>query len=140
LACRPATLLDAHVAARYLLDFHRAAALPFPTSPAWAHSLFCEHVTDPSKLALMDNGGVLLGVVGNSMLGPFRQAQEIAWWISPEHRGSGMRMLLRYEEWAISMGARMIGVASLSVMPDVERLYERRGFSRLETQWVKVTK
>jgi hypothetical protein len=142
LACRRATLADAVDGARLLLDFHSAASLPFPRSPAWAHAMFCDHVTDPAKLALVTDGGVLLGIVGNSMLGPFRQAQEIVWWLDPAKRsnGDGQDMLARYEEWAINMGALMIGAASLSIMPEVERLYERRGYSRLETHWVMVVK
>lgn len=140
MACRIAKLEDAVTGARLLLDFHKAAKMPFPASGAWAHNLFCECVTDPNRLALVTAGGILLAAVGPSILGPFVQADEIAWWVSPERRGVGASMLLRYEQWAISMGARLIGVASLAAMPEVESIYERRGFARLETHWVKVAK
>lgn len=128
------------MATRMLLEFHRAADLPFAASAAWAHNLFCECVTQPNRLAIVSDGGILLAIAEPSILGPFVQAHEIAWWVTPEHRGAGIRMLDGYEEWAIKHGAHLISVASLSVLPGVEAVYERRGYQRLETHWVKVTK
>lgn len=137
---RIATLDDARRAARCLLDFHQAANLPFKASAAWADALFRSCVTDDDRLALMHESGrgLLLGIIAPSMLGPFLQAHEIAWWVYPDCRGNAADMLEGYEMWALKGGAQIIGVASLAVMPEVERLYEARGYARLEQHWVKV--
>src|SRR5687768_16247741 len=90
---RNCVLADANKATRLLLDFHKASKLPFPSSAAWAHNLFCDGVTNANRLSLVcvqpggDVVGVLLGIVEDSLLGPFRQAQELAWWVHPAHRG-----------------------------------------------------
>lgn len=141
---RNGVLADANKATRLLLDFHKASKLPFPSSAAWAHSLFCDGVTSDNRLALVcaqpDDGmvGVLLAIVEDSLLGPFRQAQELAWWVHPAHRGSGHVMLQHYEAWARERGARIISGSSLVTMPSAEKLYERAGYERAETHWMKV--
>lgn len=140
MACRPGTIADAKRGARMLLDFHKVARLPFHASGAWAHNLFCDCVTQPNRLAIMADAGLLLAITGPAMLGPFIEAHEIAWWVEPGSRGNGdgMRMLDTYEEWAAGQGAKIISVASMAALPAVESIYDRRGFVRLETHWVKV--
>lgn len=93
--------------------------------------------SNPDWLCVERPGGVLLAQIGPSLLGPFKAAQEIAWWVDPSCRGIGLGMLQEYEEWAISKGAKAIRVASLAVFPETEKLYERVGYERLETSWVK---
>lgn len=122
---------------KLLLDFHKASELPFPATAQWADRLYQTARTDPNWTAIERPGGILLGVVGPSLLGPFRVAQEIAWWVDPAYRGGSAGMLCTYQEWAISKGALAIEVKSLAKFPDVEVLYGRMGFERLETSWVK---
>lgn len=137
---RVGTLEDARSATRLLLDFHAAARLPFEASPAWANALYRSCVTDDDRLALIhDSGrGILLGVVAPSLLGPFVQAHEIAWYVDPEFRGRSVGMLGGYEVWAKTKGAQLIGAASLEAFPALDALYERAGYTRLEQHWVKV--
>lgn len=92
---------------------------------------------DPNWLCVERPGGILLAQVGQSLLGPFLAAQEIAWWVEPDARGIGTGMLREYEEWAIRKGAKAIKMASLAVFPETEKIYERLGYERLETSWVK---
>lgn len=120
-----------------LLDFHAATELPFPATVQWADRLYQQARTDPNWLCVERPGGVLIGMVGPSLLGPFKVAQEVAWWVDPNHRGNSMGMLREYEEWATLRGVFAIEVKSLAKFPDTERLYERAGYSRLETSWVK---
>lgn len=122
---------------RLLLDFHKATGLPFPATAAWAKALLTASMQEPDRLAIIRPYGVLLAVVGHSQLGPFMASEEIAWWVDPDHRGNSVGMLQEYEQWATSKGAKAIGVKSLAMFPETEKLYERIGYSRLETSWVK---
>lgn len=120
-----------------LLDFHKAAQLPFEFTPAWADKLYMTARTRPDWLCVERPGGVLIAQVGPSPLGPFLIAHEVAWWVDPKARGIGLGMLEEYEQWAISKGAEVIEVKSLALFPEAERIYERSGYTKLETSWVK---
>lgn len=120
-----------------LLDFHAASGLPFPATAQWADKLYTQARTDPNWTAIERPGGILIGMVGPSLLGPFKVAQEIVWWVDPAHRGNSLPLLTAYEEWAISKGVFAIEVKSLSMFPRTETLYARAGYSKLETSWVK---
>lgn len=122
---------------KLLMEFHAASGLPFQTSTAWANALYQEHVSNPDKIAIVRGHGILLGAVGQSPLGPFKVAHEVAWWVSPGARGTGLEMLREYETWAWSKGVFGIEVKSLAVFPDAGKIYERAGFTALETSWVK---
>lgn len=122
---------------KLLLDFHRAAGLPFPATAQWADKLYNTARSNPDWLCVERPGGVLIGMIGPSLLGPFKVAQELAWWVDPAHRGNSLGMLREYEEWATIRGVSAIEVKSLAVFPETERLYERVGYSRLETSWVR---
>jgi len=122
---------------KLLMAFHEAAGLPFPTSSAWANALYQEHLSNPDKIAVVRDGGILLGVIANSQLGPFKIACEIAWWVNPDARGIGLGMLREYEAWAWSRGAFGVEVKSLAMFPQADKIYERAGYAALETSWVK---
>lgn len=134
------TLEDKNSAVKLLLDFHRQSRMPFPTSAAWALDLFKTCVLSPERIAVSKTGGILLGAVSRSLLGPIIQSHEIAWWVDPEHRGGSIDMLKMYEDWALEKGAKLIEVKSLNIFKEVENLYERMGYSPIETSWVKVIK
>lgn len=135
---RIAKLEDSNKAVKLLLEFYKASDLPFPTNAAWAMALFKACVNDADKIAIMKDGGILLGLIGNSLLGPFKQAHEIVWWVSPDSRGGSLEMLKEYENWAEEQGAKLIEVKSLNKFPDSEYIYERLGYEPVETSWIKV--
>lgn len=120
-----------------LLDFHAATGLPFPATVQWADRLYQTARTDPNWLCVERPGGILLGVVSPSLLGPFRVAHEIAWWVDPAHRGGSWGMVTEYEQWAIGNGVKAIELKSLAAMSDVGRLYARKGYEPVETSWVR---
>ena|SRR6218665_2019018 len=135
---RLATLNDASLATRMLLNFHAACDLPFDVTTAWALGLFRACVTDKDKIAIIkEDGGILLGMIGPSLVGPFIQCLEIAWWVEPDKRGGSIKMLKMYEDWAIENGAKLIEVKSMHKFPETEKLYERLGYEPLEKSWVK---
>ena len=135
---RYATLEDGQKAVRLLLNFHKASDLPFKTSAAWALALFNTCVNDDDKVAIIKDGGILLGAVGNSLLGPFKQSHEIAWWVEPDKRGGSLQMLKMYEEWTLSKEVSLIEVKSLSKFSQTDVIYKRLGFTPIETSWIKV--
>lgn len=124
-------------AVRLLLNFHAATGLPFPATAAWADRLYQRARSDPSWLCIERPGGILIGIVSPSLLGPFLAAQELAFWVEPDARGIGLKMLREYEKWAMSKDVGVIEVKSLAMFPEADWLYKRAGYSKLETSWVK---
>lgn len=133
-----ATLEDSTKAVRLLLSFHKNSGLPFKTSAAWALALFNECVNSEDKIAIIKDGGILLGAVSKSLLGPFKQAQEIVWWVEPEFRGNSLEMIKIYEKWAIEKEALFIELKSLEAFKETGRIYKRLGYEPVETSWLKV--
>jgi GNAT superfamily N-acetyltransferase len=68
-------------------------------------------------------------------------AQEAYWFIAPEYRGgmTGIRLLNEFEAWAAANGVKRILFAHLlASMPEkLKGLYERRGYTAVETWYIK---
>jgi GNAT superfamily N-acetyltransferase len=66
-------------------------------------------------------------------------ATEAFWYVLPEHRGSGLRLLQTFETWAQARGARRLIMVHLSgLMPDkLETFYQRRGYRAIEKHYLK---
>jgi GNAT superfamily N-acetyltransferase len=67
-------------------------------------------------------------------------ADELAWWVEPEHRrGTGGPKLLRsLEAWARQKGLSLVTmVAPVESDGDVGRFYTRLGYTAVETKFVK---
>lgn len=62
-----------------------------------------------------------------------RTASEAVWWVDPEHRGVGLRLLQAAEGWAKEKGAK----AMVMVAPNeaIGRLYMRLGYKPIETSY-----
>jgi len=60
-------------------------------------------------------------------------AAELFWWVEPEARGVGLKLLKRAERWAENMGASRMQVVAPNER--VASIYQRRGFSKLEVQY-----
>jgi hypothetical protein len=64
-------------------------------------------------------------------------ASEVAWWVDMAHRGRvGVKLLAAFEQWARDHGATHVEMVS----PDsdsVGRFYERVGYSRIETAYLR---
>ncbi len=136
------TAADTRAAVSLLRDFHAASGMPFDYTAAWAAGLFQAHCADPSRAAIVLDvdgvaRGVLLAAATDSPLGPFKVAQELAWWVDPEHRGASGGMLDLYEHWATEKRCAFAGVASLAAFPRAALIYERRGYSQAETHFIK---
>lgn len=62
-------------------------------------------------------------------------AGEVFWYVEPEHRGAGLRLLKQAEEWARAHGARRLQM----IAPDtrVGQVYARFGYTPVEVAYQK---
>ncbi len=64
-------------------------------------------------------------------------ASETVWFIAESARGrNALKMLDAYEAWAKDQGCAVVCMASLAIN-DVSRIYTRRGYSPVETHFMK---
>lgn len=94
---------------------------------------------DSSLLLVADRGDTLIGMFGlmvypHPMSGDLTAA-ELMWWINPEARGSGLRLLRAGERWAVERGALVLQM--IAPTANVERLYTRLGFVPVERTFQK---
>lgn len=115
----------------------------FPFVQVYAARLFDLHLNHPAAFSCVyDVGGVAQGILmatgSEHPFGPVRLAKETVWWIDPAHRGrSAIKMLDAYEAWASEQGCQFTGMAGMGNDPIVAKLYERRGYRRAETHFLK---
>lgn len=74
--------------------------------------------------------GMLAAIVYAHHMSGERIAGEVAWWVEPSHRGVGLRLLRRVEQWAHEKGA--VSLQMIAPTADVETLYQRLGFEPVE--------
>lgn len=69
-------------------------------------------------------------------------ANEMFWFVMPESRGGGLRMLQAYEDEAVRRGATRISMALITgLQPEaLSKLYERRGYKAFEIAYSKELK
>lgn len=137
---RFATAKDRDRVVALLRESHEAAGFTFPFQAAYADQLFQQHLkSDKASVLVVGQPaqGVLMAVAFEHPFGAGRIAKETVWFVSPEARGRGsIKMLDAYEAWARSVGCVSVGMASLATN-DVSSLYERRGYSAVETHFMK---
>lgn len=66
-------------------------------------------------------------------------ADELVWWVEPEHRGSsiGPRLLDLAEAWAVSNGLTMLKMVAPSGSTALAAFYVHMGYHAVETAYVK---
>lgn len=137
---RFATAEDRDRVVALLGESHEAAGFSFPFQAAYADRLFQQHLLSPMACVLVAGDrpeGVLMACAFEHPFGAGRIAKETVWYVTPSARGRGaVKMLDAYEAWARSVGCVSAGMASLATN-DVSSLYERRGYSAVETHFMK---
>lgn len=97
---------------------------------------------------LIDGGGIVLvserdGTL-TGMIGAVRfvhpmsgqaTVSEVFWWVEPEARGDGVKLLKRVERWAREHGVERMTM--IAPTPEVGRLYNRLGYHATETSYVR---
>jgi GNAT superfamily N-acetyltransferase len=68
-------------------------------------------------------------------------AVETFWFVNPEDRGDGLKLLDAYEKWAEESGCKRVAIIHLAdSFPEVlEKIYRRRGYELIESHYVKET-
>lgn len=87
-----------------------------------------------------DRGGGLIGMIGLLLfthhLSGALTCGEVMWYVLPDHRGHGVRLLLRAEDWAREHGAVTIQMIQ-PVGTDVDAIYQAMGYDAIEVAWHK---
>jgi GNAT superfamily N-acetyltransferase len=90
-------------------------------------------------MLVLEKAGHIEGMIGMLCTPHFLSgdmfAGEICWWVNPEHRGDGVRLMRSAESLAHERGATTIQM----IAPDerVGRFYERLGYRRIDTSYQK---
>ena len=88
-------------------------------------------------------GGLIVGGIGILITPALEDgtlvAQEAFWFVTGESRGGGMKLFIKGEEMARAAGVKRMHMIHLTnSMPDkLKKLYERRGYSKVETTYMK---
>lgn len=124
-------------------DAHIAGHLPWTFSAPHADALFRQ------SLGMLDRAcivyapedsvqGFLLAYVAPSPMADISFARDFGWWIDPDHRGVAASLMLdEFEIWADSRNATFAGMAAMEANPRAGRIYERRGYVKTETHYLK---
>ena len=66
-------------------------------------------------------------------------AEEVAWWVEPEHRNStvGPRLLHHMERWSVQKRLHMVKMVA-PTDSSVGDFYQKQGYQAIETHWLRV--
>lgn len=80
-------------------------------------------------------GAVICPDLNNGQL----MAVETFWYVQPQHRGRGLRLLREFEKWAKERGARRVAMLHLLKLHPAEMntLYKRLGYRPVEVNYIK---
>ena len=85
--------------------------------------------------------GALVAVISDIPINDLVFAQELMFWIDPEHRigRTALKLVDEYVEWATSKGCNFIRLSELDNVLGGKAglLFKRKGFEPLETAYVK---
>jgi GNAT superfamily N-acetyltransferase len=103
----------------------------------------CEtaYALDGIVCLVIDNHGTIDGFIAAIVMPRFflagQSAQELIWYVRPEARREGIRLLRTFEEVCRMRGCEnimMIGMDGTKA----ERLYEKLGYNKLESTYIKI--
>jgi|TARA_B110000977_G_scaffold44963_1_gene61171 RimJ/RimL family protein N-acetyltransferase len=83
--------------------------------------------------------GALVGLISELYMSYTAQATELAWFISKEHRGkpSSLKLIKSFERWAKDNGVNQIGMGDIEGISNLSKLYNRLGYYRAESVYLK---
>ncbi len=140
---RHATLSDLPAVLGMVKDLHVSAKLALSVDDAATTATLRKLMALDDGLLLVVDGqggpkGFLAATVGVSAISFAPIAMELGWWVGPEAKGAGLRLLILYERWAKLRGCH---IARMSTPPGNVRaaqILEKRGFFLSEMAWGKV--
>ena len=83
--------------------------------------------------------GALVGLLSELYMSHTVQATELAWFVSKDYRGkpSSLKLIKAFEKWAKENGANQIGMGDIDGIASLEKLYNRLGYKRAESVYLK---
>ena len=83
--------------------------------------------------------GALVGLISELYMSHTVQATELAWFVSKDYRGkpSSIRLIKAFEKWAKDRGANQVGMGDIEGISNLENLYNRLGYEKSETVYLK---
>jgi GNAT superfamily N-acetyltransferase len=94
---------------------------------------------DHGHVIIYEQNGAAIGMIGViATHHPYSGEpvmSEMFWYVEPEHRGAGVRLLRAAEDWAREHGIR--DSIMISPSPKVSAFYQRLGYEPLEEQFIK---
>lgn len=83
--------------------------------------------------------GALVGLLSELYMSYTVQATELAWFVSKDYRGkpASLKLIKAFEKWAKESGANQIGMGDIEGISSLEKLYNRLGYERAETVYLK---
>lgn len=141
---RPVNDADLWKVAELGKGFWATGALPGKLDPehfrqVWS-SLIAQEI---GQIFGMWNGEDLEGVLGVTVHPDPNDGELVAneqfWWVEPEARGNGVRLLQAFEAWAHERGCtRLMMVHLIDLTPEkLEKLYTRMGYRKVEVHYMK---
>lgn len=123
--------------------FYAEAGIDFPAD---AKEYYRTVLDNPLVFAKVIVGkGFIVAMAAPSFLNPTKiQAQELAWYVEPEFRGTStaIKLMKMYEAEALSRGCKEIGMVCLEALnpESTGRIYEKLGYNKHETHFIKEVK
>lgn len=139
---RDATAADVHrlveMGCRMIREtaYHKRLA----NNPRSLGNLMRNLIASPNaSLRVSDQGGVVNGMIGACLyqhpLSGELVAGELFWWVEPECRGVGVKLLRDIERWADNHDA--VRIQMIAPSDRVAHAYEMMGYQKLETAFQK---
>lgn len=104
-----------------------------------ANTMFALIDSPQGLLLVNEKGGRRIGMFGGIIsFSPFsgeQVAMELFWYVEPESRGDGVRLLRRAEQWAKSLGVSKF--INVSPTKKVDHFLRRMKYTALETHFIK---
>lgn len=112
----------------------------FAKNPASIESLISRLIEgNEGLLRISERNGVITGMIGAcAYLHPWSGewiAGELFWWVEPQHRGHGIRLLRQAEQWADDKGC--VRFQMIAPNDRVASVYKALGYSKLEECYQK---
>lgn len=120
------------------LAFYKVSNLPMKVDPESLYNSLADLLESPTCIILTTGNGSFVGGVSvvSWLDSSATVLQEIFWWAKP---GEGMSLLEAFENAAVELGVSYVTMAALDSLrgPVLQRLYERRGYNKMETTFIK---
>ncbi len=148
---RIATSKDIPDLLRFAKNFHKASpyrSMRFDTDKGrkFLEGIITGKNSEGIVLVALKDGipiGMLVGACAEPVFSSARIATELGWWIEEEFRNTRAALLIyeAYEDWAKRVGCTHVQSAYLpGISPALDKFYKKRGYTQVESSYLKVLK